>query len=187
LQERKKDGQTDRQMMLCDSLSNVGTKQQIPLPLCTESEVAFFVCCLLVVVTLVFRVSEAATLVRAAIAASAFLRKKNKKKKRERAELREKKQQQQKGRAELRETKQKTLSKRWWFWNARRLTVRFLLPPNYVCMYVCMYVYVRVCMSICMYPWIDLCVSTFFWGVKFGLNPQRKYTREYPVSIFLIF
>jgi hypothetical protein len=45
----------------------------------------------------------------------------------EAAEWREK--QQQKGRAELRERKQKTLSKRWWFWNARRLTVRFLSPP----------------------------------------------------------
>jgi hypothetical protein len=109
----------------------------------------------------------------------------------------------------LRERKQKTLSKRWWFWNARRLTVRFLVPPNYVCirtcMYVYMYAYVRVCMSMCMYMYVyvclyvcirtcmyvymyvpmDLCVSTlFFWGVKFGLNPQRKYTREYPVSIY---
>jgi hypothetical protein len=69
-------------MMLCDSLSNVGTKQQIPLPLCSESEVAFFVCCLFTVVTLVFRVREAATLVRAAIAAFALLRNKKKKKKR---------------------------------------------------------------------------------------------------------
>jgi hypothetical protein len=79
----------------------------------------------------------------------------------------------------LRERKQKTLSKRWWFWNARRLTVRFLLPPNYVCMYT----YVYVCLYVCTHGSI-LCVSTFFWGVKFGLNPQRKYKREYPVSIY---
>jgi hypothetical protein len=56
---------------------------------------------------------------------------------------------------------------------------RFLLPPNYVCMRTCMYVY--------MYVPMDLCVSTFFWGVKFGLNPKRKYKREYSVAIFLIF
>jgi hypothetical protein len=86
LQERKKDRQ--RKMTLCDSLSNVGSKQQIPLPLCSESEVAFFVCCLFIAVTLVFRVSEAATLVRAAIAAFAFLRNKNKNKKRKRRSCR---------------------------------------------------------------------------------------------------
>jgi hypothetical protein len=67
--------------------------------------------------------------------------------------LREK-QQQQKGRAELRERKQKTLSKCWWFWNARRLTVRFLLPPNYVCIYT----YVYVCLYVCTHGSIKMCI-----------------------------
>jgi hypothetical protein len=130
-------------MMLCDSLSNVGTKQQIPLPLCTESEVAFFVCCLLVVVTLVFRVSEAATLVRAAIAASAFLRKKNKKKKRERAELREKTTT-TKGKSGIARKKTKDAIQTLVVLECSSLNRPFSLTPK-----LCMYVYVRVC--VCRY------------------------------------
>jgi hypothetical protein len=148
-------------MMLCDSLSNVGTKQQIPLPLCTESEVAFFVCCLLVVVTLVFRVSEAATLVRAAIAASAFLRKKNKKKKRERAELREKTTTTTtKGKSGIARKKTKDAIQTLVVLECSSLNRPFSLTPK-----LCMYVYVRVCMSICMYPWIYQNVYPRSFGV----------------------
>ncbi len=46
----------------------------------------------------------------------------------------------------------------------------FFSYPQTMYLYVCMYVY--------MYVRMDLCVSTFFWGVKFGLNPKRKYKKE---------
>jgi len=113
-------------MMLCDSLSNVGTKQ-IPLPLCSESEVAFFVCCCCYLGVQGERSCDARQGRHCCLCFSA----EQEEEEEEAAELREKQQQQQqqKGRAELRERKQKTLSKRWWFWNARRLTVHFLSPP----------------------------------------------------------